>query len=90
MSAHFLNFLFNLLELFLYSPVAIPKDFRKSLSKDVLSYLKAHKFIIFNNQALNYKNFKVCLMVKNNLSRKTYYEDVFFQNYLRSIVLNFV
>ena len=90
MSAHFLNFLFNLLELFLYSPVAIPKDFRKSLSKDVLSDLKAHKFIIFNNQALNYKNFKVCLVVKNNLSRKTYYEDVFFQNYLRSIVLNFV
>jgi|LakMenEpi03Aug12_release.lakeMendotaPanAssembly.Ray.scaffolds.fasta_scaffold1741536_1 hypothetical protein len=66
MSAHFLNFLFSLLELFLYSPVAIPKDFRKSLSKDVLSDLKAHKFIIFNNQALNYKNFKVCLMVKNN------------------------
>ena len=68
MSVHFLNYLFNLLKLVLYSQFAVPKYFHKSLDNlvAVWSDLKAHNPIIFKNQAWIYKDFKTCLIVKNN------------------------
>lgn len=41
---HFLNYLSNLLKLFLFAPFTVPKNFRKSLVKffAVLSVLKTH------------------------------------------------
>ena len=68
MSVHFLNYLFNLLKLVLYSQFAVPKYFHKSLDNlvAVWSDLKAQNPIIFKNQAWIYKDFKACLMVENN------------------------